>query len=60
LRLRRSVDLNEVELGDFDIDDAAVFMNDVATNNEMEVQHIAGTLSTSSENVVISAVQRNA
>lgn len=37
--------LNEVELGDFDVDDAEVFMNDVATSSELQVEYIARKLS---------------
>jgi death-on-curing protein len=38
--------INGVELGDFDVDDAEVFMNDVASNGDLTVEYIAGKLST--------------
>ncbi len=38
--------INGIELGDFDVDDAEIFMNDVATTNELTVDFIAGKLST--------------
>jgi len=36
--------INGVTLGDFDVDDAEILMNDVATNGELEIGHIAGKL----------------
>ena len=36
--------INGVALGDFDVDDAEAFINDVATNGELEIDHIAGRL----------------
>jgi death-on-curing protein len=38
--------INGAELGEFDVDDAEVFMNDVATNGDLDVDHIAHKLST--------------
>jgi death on curing protein len=37
--------INGVELGDFDVDDAERFMNDVATEGAIEIDHIAAKLS---------------
>lgn len=36
--------INRVELSDFDVDDAEIFMNDVATDNELAIDYIAGKL----------------
>lgn len=36
--------LNGVALSKFDVDDAAVFMNDVATDGEIEIDYIASKL----------------
>jgi death-on-curing protein len=36
--------INGVELGDFDVDDAERFMNDVASR-DLDIEHIAGKLS---------------
>lgn len=36
--------INGIELGDFDVDDAETFMNNVATNGELEISYIADTL----------------
>lgn len=39
--------INGIELdGDFDVDDAEVFMNDAATSGDMTVDHFAGKLLT--------------
>jgi death-on-curing protein len=38
--------INGVQLGDFDVDDAETFMNDVATRGDLEVSYIAGKLAT--------------
>ena len=35
-----------IALGDFDIYHAEVFMNDVATNGELDIDYIAGKLAT--------------
>ena len=43
--------INGVELGDLDIDDAEAFMNDVATNGDLDVEYIAGKLSTYAQRV---------
>jgi death-on-curing protein len=37
--------INGVELGDFDVDDAERFMNDVATDGAIEIDYIAAKLS---------------
>jgi death-on-curing protein len=37
--------INGVALGDFDVDDAESFMNDVATNGDLDIDYIAGKLS---------------
>jgi death-on-curing protein len=37
--------INGVPLGDFDVDDAESFMNDVATNGQLDIEYIAGKLS---------------
>jgi death-on-curing protein len=37
--------INGVELGDFDVDDAEVFMNEVAAEGTLTVEYIAGKLS---------------
>ena len=37
--------INGVELGDFDVDDAERFMNDVATNGAIEIDYIGAKLS---------------
>jgi death-on-curing protein len=37
--------INGIELADFDVDDAEVFMNDVATKGDLTVEYIAGKLS---------------
>ena len=37
--------INGVELGDFDVDDAERFMNDVATNRAIEIDYIGAKLS---------------
>ena len=34
--------INGITWGDFDVDDAEIFMNDVATNGELDIGHIAG------------------
>jgi death-on-curing protein len=36
--------INGVELGAFDVDDAEIFMNDVATDNELAIDFSAGKL----------------
>lgn len=36
--------MNGVELGEFDVDDAELFMNAVATNNDLQIDYIAGKL----------------
>jgi death on curing protein len=36
--------INGVVLSEFDVDDAEVFMNDVATRNDLDVGHIASKL----------------
>ena len=36
--------INGVELGVFDVDDAEVFMNDVATDGTVDIAYIAGKL----------------
>ena len=37
--------INGIELGDFDVDDAEVFMNEVAVDGTLTIEHIAGKLS---------------
>lgn len=37
--------INGIELVAFDVDDAEIFMNNVATNNDIAIDHIAGKLS---------------
>jgi death-on-curing protein len=37
--------INGVELGDFDVDDAELFMNDVATKGDIDIDYIAAKLS---------------
>jgi death-on-curing protein len=37
--------INGIELGDFDVDDAEVSMNDVAAKGDLTVEYIAGKLS---------------
>lgn len=37
--------INGLRLGDFDVDDAEAFMNDVATNGELGIEYIADKLS---------------
>jgi death on curing protein len=37
--------INGVELGDFDVDDAELFMNDVATKGDIDIDNIAAKLS---------------
>ena len=36
--------INGVELGEFDVDDAELFMNAVAMNNDLRIDYIAGKL----------------
>lgn len=36
--------INGVTLGDFDVDDAEAFMNDVATNGDLDIAYLAGKL----------------
>jgi death-on-curing protein len=36
--------INGVELGEFEVDDAELFMNAVATNNDLQIDDIAGKL----------------
>lgn len=38
--------INGLQLAEFDVDDAEVFMNDVAAYGDLDVDHIAGKLST--------------
>ena len=38
--------ISGIALGDFDIYHAEVFMNDVATNGELDIDYIAGKLAT--------------
>jgi death-on-curing protein len=37
--------INSVQLGDFDVDDAEIFMNTVATDGDLDIDHIASKLS---------------
>jgi death-on-curing protein len=37
--------INGVELGDFDVDDAELFMKDVATKGDIDIDYIAAKLS---------------
>jgi death on curing protein len=37
--------INDLALGDFDVDDAEEFMNDVATQGDIDIAHIADKLS---------------
>ena len=37
--------INGVELGEFDVDDAKQLMNDVATQGDIDIKHIAAKLS---------------
>jgi death on curing protein len=39
------LDINGMTVGDFDVGDAESFMNEVATNGEIEIASIAGKLS---------------
>jgi death on curing protein len=41
--------INGIELGDFDVDDAEVFMNEVAVDGTSPLEYIAGKLSESAE-----------
>jgi death-on-curing protein len=36
--------INGVALGEFDVDDAEAFMNDVATNGDLDIGYLAGKL----------------
>jgi len=38
--------INGAELGEFDVDDAEVFTNDVAINGDLDIDYIPGKLST--------------
>lgn len=38
--------INGIELGDYDVDDAELLMNEAAANGELEIEHIAAKLST--------------
>jgi len=38
--------INGVELGDYDVDDAELLMDEAATNGELGIEFIAGKLST--------------
>jgi death-on-curing protein len=37
--------INGMRLGDFDVDDAELFMNDAATNGDRDIEYIAAKLS---------------
>jgi len=38
--------LNGVALSDFDVDDAEIFMNDVATRSDLDIDYLASKLAT--------------